>query len=142
MLVQTEIERVKFIVRSYLRTRLFKIEKYARHITTSADVQSRMSATEQQHAARHASLTDDHFYQSVLQSLPEPQRSLDEAPAFVPSMITEPDKTRAVFVHARVDCPPVKLPDGTTLRMEKGHISLTPYTVVEELVARGEVELV
>jgi len=101
-----------------------------------------MSATEQQHAARHAHLTDDHFFQSVLQSLPGPQQSLDEAPAFVPSMVTEPDKSRAVFVHARVDCPPVRLPDGTTLEMEKGHISLTPYAVVEQLVARGEVELV
>lgn len=28
MLVQTEIERVKFIVRSYIRTRLFKV-RYA-----------------------------------------------------------------------------------------------------------------
>ncbi|KIM87745.1 hypothetical protein PILCRDRAFT_814459 [Piloderma croceum F 1598] len=142
MLVQTEIERVKFIVRSYVRTRLFKIEKYARYITTNADVQSRMSATEQQHATRHATLTDEHFFQSVLRSLPAPQRGLDEAPAFVPSIVTLPDKTRAVFVHARVDCPPVRLPDGTTLEMEKGHISLTPYAVVEQLVARGEVELV
>jgi len=109
---------------------------------TNVDVQSRMTATEREHAARHAHLTDDHFHQSVLQSLPEPQRGLDEAPAFVPSMVTEPDKTRAVFVHARVDCPPVRLPDGTSLQMEKDHISLTPYAVVEQLVARGDVELV
>lgn len=31
---------------------------------------------------------------------------------------------------------------GTTLDMKKGHISLVPYYVVEQLVARGEVELV
>jgi DNA replication complex GINS protein SLD5 C-terminus len=31
---------------------------------------------------------------------------------------------------------------GTALEMEKGHISLVPYSVVEQLVARGEVELV
>ena len=31
---------------------------------------------------------------------------------------------------------------GATLDMEKGHISLTPYSVVEQLVARGEVELI
>ncbi|KIJ19693.1 hypothetical protein PAXINDRAFT_69140, partial [Paxillus involutus ATCC 200175] len=56
--------------------------------------------------------------------------------------VTEPDKTRAVFVHARHNCPPVRLPDGTALEMQKGYISLTPYSVVEQLVTRGEVELV
>lgn len=61
----------------------------------------RLTATEQEHARRsvypsplsrihpkntkrHADLTDDHFYSSVLQSLPVPQRGLDEEPAFVP----------------------------------------------------------
>jgi len=31
---------------------------------------------------------------------------------------------------------------GASLEMEKGHISLVPYSVVENLVARGEVELI
>jgi GINS complex subunit 4 len=31
---------------------------------------------------------------------------------------------------------------GTALEMEKDHISLVPYSAVEQLVARGEVELV
>lgn len=142
MLVQTEVERVKFIVRSYLRTRLFKIEKFARYIMTNPEVQQRLSESEVEHARRFARLTDQHFYHSVLQSLPETQQTLDDQPPFVPSMVTEPDKSRAVFVLARQDCPPVRLPDGTALDMRKGHISLTPYSVVEQLIARGEVELV
>jgi GINS complex subunit 4 len=74
VLAQTEVERVKFVVRSYLRTRLFKvrtlergaqrrletffylfvmkIEKYARYITTNADVQTRLSQAELDHARR------------------------------------------------------------------------------------------
>ncbi|KAF8840127.1 GINS complex, Sld5 component [Paxillus ammoniavirescens] len=142
MLAQTEVERVKFVVRSYLRTRLFKIEKFARYIMTNPEIQQRLSESEVDHARRFAKLTDQHFYHSVLQSLPESQQTLDDQPPFVPSMVTEPDKTRAVFVHARQNCPPVHLPDGTALEMQKGHISLTPYLVVEQLVARGEVELV
>ncbi|KAG2044149.1 hypothetical protein BDR03DRAFT_1087488 [Suillus americanus] len=142
MLVQTEVERVKFIVRSYLRTRLFKIEKFARYIMTNPEVQQRLSESEVEHARRFARLTDQHFYHSVLQSLPETQQTLDDQPPFVPSMVTEPDKARAVFVLARQDCPPVRLPDGSALEMRKGHISLTPYSVVEQLIARGEVELV
>jgi GINS complex subunit 4 len=142
MLAQTEVERVKFIVRSYMRTRLYKIERFARYITTNADVQRRISTAEQEHASRHANITDRHFHYSVLQSLPPTQAALDDGPIFVPPMITEPDKRRPVFVHALETCPPVRLPDGTSLRMDKGHISLMPYFVVEQLVARGEVELV
>jgi len=57
-------------------------------------------------------------------------------------MISEPDKSRAVFVHARDECPPVRLPDGTTMQMQKGQIVLTPYAVVEQLLEMGTVELV
>ncbi|KAF9039119.1 hypothetical protein BJ165DRAFT_1352299 [Panaeolus papilionaceus] len=142
MLVQTEIERVKFIIRSYVRTRLFKVERFARYIATNADIQTRLTAAERDHAIRHARITDQHFYLSVLQSLPEAQSHLDDTPIFVPPMVTEPDMTRPVFVHALKQCPPIRLPDGATLEMKKGHISLVPYSVVENLVARDEVELI
>jgi GINS complex subunit 4 len=33
-------------------------------------------------------------------------------------------------------------PSGASLEMEKGHISLMPYSVVENLIARGEAELI
>lgn len=142
MLVQTEIERVKFFIRSYVRTRLFKIEKYARFVTSNAEVQTRITTSELQHASRHAKMTDQHFYLSVLQSLPEAQAHLDDTPVFYPSMVTQPNKSHPVFVHALQDCPPARLPDGTPITMNKGHIFLTPYSVVEHLVARGEAELV
>ncbi|KAH6904986.1 hypothetical protein BKA70DRAFT_515790 [Coprinopsis sp. MPI-PUGE-AT-0042] len=141
-LVQFEIERVKFVIRSYIRTRLFKVEKYARFITSNAEIQTRITAAERDHASRNAKIRDQHLYLSVLQSLPESQAHLDDTPVFYPSMVTQPDKTRPVFVHALKDCPPVRLPDGTPLEMKKGHISLTPYEVVEHLVIRGEAELV
>ncbi|KXN91306.1 DNA replication complex GINS protein sld5 [Leucoagaricus sp. SymC.cos] len=142
-LVQLDIERVKFIVRSYVRTRLFKIEKYARYITSNADIQTRLTASERDHASRHADLNDRHFNFSVLQSLPEPQRHLDdETPYYMPPMMTTPDLTKPVFVHALKDCPPVVLLDGARHEMLKGHISLTHFSVVQHLIARGEAELV
>jgi len=142
MLAQTEVERAKFVVRSYLRTRLFKIEKFARWIMTNPEIQQHLSENEVEHARRFARLIDQHFYNSVLQSLPPNQQTLDDRSPFLPPMITEPDKNHAVFVHARQSCPPVRLPDGSTLTMKKGHISLIPYSVVEQLVLRGEAELV
>jgi len=74
MLVQTEVERVKFVVRSYIRTRLYKvrispfhrsaafelltdnsqIEKYARYIVSTPEVQEKLSQAELDHAKRYA----------------------------------------------------------------------------------------
>ncbi|OCH91540.1 hypothetical protein OBBRIDRAFT_792133 [Obba rivulosa] len=142
MLVQTEIERVKFVIRSYTRTRLYKIEKYARYIVSTPELHEKLSKAELDHAQRYARLVEYHFNQTVLQSLPSEQRSLDDNAHFMPSMVTQPDKLRPVFVHARQACPPVRLPDGSALTMPKGQISLTPYYVVEQLLLRNEVELV
>jgi len=142
MLAQTEIERVKFVVRSYVRTRLFKIEKYARYILANPQVQTKLSEMELKHAQSYAELLTTHFTESILKSLPLQQRSLQENAAFMPSMISAPDLMKPVFVHARKDCAPVVLPDGSTMEMHKGQISLTQYHVIEQLLVRGEVELV
>jgi GINS complex subunit 4 len=72
MLVQTEAERVKFVVRSYIRTRLYKvrclplsralfwlkmgdsqIEKLARYIVSTPEVQEKLSQAELDHAKRY-----------------------------------------------------------------------------------------
>ncbi|CCO36598.1 DNA replication complex GINS protein sld5 [Rhizoctonia solani AG-1 IB] len=50
--VQLDMERIKFQIRSYVRTRLHKIEKYATHIMATPELQSRMSVLEQNHAMR------------------------------------------------------------------------------------------
>ncbi|KAJ3883680.1 hypothetical protein F5051DRAFT_390668 [Lentinula edodes] len=141
MLVQMEVERVKFIVRSYVRTRLFKIEKFARFIMTDTTIQTRITTAERAHASRHAHLTDRHFHTSVLQSLPETQSHLDDTPIFMPPMITKPDDSRAVFVHALRDCPPIRFHEDLTLEMKRGHISLMPFSFIEQLLVRGDVEL-
>ncbi|KAJ3833300.1 GINS complex Sld5 component [Lentinula raphanica] len=142
MLVQMEVERVKFIVRSYVRTRLYKIEKFARFIMGDATIQTRLTTAERTHAQKHAELTDAHFYNSVLQSLPETQSHLDDTPIFMPPMITKPDESRPVFVHALRDCPPIRFHEDLTLEMKRGHISLMPYSFIEQLLLRGDVELI
>ncbi|KAJ7629422.1 hypothetical protein DFH06DRAFT_1102429 [Mycena polygramma] len=143
MLAQTEVERVKFIVRSYVRTRLFKIENYARYIIANEDVQTRITAAERDYASRHAHLIDRHFYASVLQSLPESQAGLDDIPNFImPPMVTEPDTTRAVFAHARKKVTVPTSDRGRTIDLAKGSLTLLAFGAVAALVAKGEVELV
>ncbi|THG97396.1 hypothetical protein EW026_g4591 [Hermanssonia centrifuga] len=52
ILVQTEVERVKFVIRSYIRTRIHKIEKYAQYISATPDMHERLSQGELEHAQR------------------------------------------------------------------------------------------
>ncbi|KAJ7090563.1 hypothetical protein C8R43DRAFT_908391 [Mycena crocata] len=142
MLAQTEVERVKFIVRSYVRTRLFKIENYARYIIANEEVQTRITAAERDYASRHAHLIDRHFYASVLQSLPESQAGLDDIPNFImPPMITEPERTRAVFAHALKNTI-AKTPEGKIVDLARGSLTLVSFAAVADLVASGDVELV
>ncbi|KAF7313322.1 DNA replication complex GINS protein SLD5 [Mycena chlorophos] len=142
MLAQTEVERVKFIVRSYVRTRLYKIEKYARHIIANEEVQTRITAAERDYASRHAHLLDRHFHSSVLQSLPESQTGLDDIPNFImPPMVTEPDTTRPVFAHAR-KATTVRTDQGKTFDLSKGGLTLLPFSAVADEISSGRVELV
>ncbi|KAG8936778.1 GINS complex subunit [Tulasnella sp. 418] len=51
-LVQMDMERVKFIVKSYARVRLYKIEKYAPFIMGRPEMQGRLSHIELTYAKR------------------------------------------------------------------------------------------
>uniref|UniRef100_A0A8R7PXV5 GINS subunit domain-containing protein n=1 Tax=Triticum urartu TaxID=4572 RepID=A0A8R7PXV5_TRIUA len=54
-LYQMDLDRTLFLLRSYLRLRLQKIEKYMAHIANSEDLLSRLSQQEQRFAKRYLS---------------------------------------------------------------------------------------
>ncbi|GKB16097.1 DNA replication complex GINS protein SLD5 [Tanacetum coccineum] len=70
-LYQMDIDRTTFLLRSYLRTRLQKIEKFMFHIQKTADLWARLSTQEQKFARRSIEDMKQHFEQSVLSNLPE-----------------------------------------------------------------------
>jgi len=56
-------------------------------------------------------------------------------------MVTEPERTRAVFAHALKSTFAIT-PENKTIDLPKGSLTLLSYAVVANLVADGEVELV
>ncbi|QRV95414.1 DNA replication complex GINS protein SLD5 [Ceratobasidium sp. AG-Ba] len=108
--VQLDMERIKFQIRSYVRTRLSKIEKYASHIMSEPSLQSRMSVLEQNHAIKYRQLFSAHMNRTVLDNLPEHMRSLTE-PAMITTTVSRPNMTQGVFIYATEDCGPVRLPE-------------------------------
>ncbi|WFD39751.1 GINS complex subunit [Malassezia japonica] len=146
-LVQLDVERAKWLMRSYLRARLAKIEKHAAHLMAHRSEQQRLSDVELGYARRYHQLNSDHFHSTVLQFLPEPMRGMqDAAPGAAPGstaggMVTAPNLDAPVFVYCREDCGPLRLPDGEPAVLARGTIHLLRYRAVRTLLHQRRVEL-
>ncbi|KAG2261121.1 hypothetical protein Bca52824_068200 [Brassica carinata] len=75
-LYQMDLDRTQFLLRSYLRVRLLKIEKFMFHILKSEEAESRLSEQEKVFARRCAEDLAKHFEESVLLKLPENYQSV------------------------------------------------------------------
>jgi len=142
ILIQTEAERARFLLRSYLRTRLHKVEKFAAHIIGTSELRGRLSVIELSHAERYQELLRKHFDSCALSGLPENLRLLTDEERGVPSMVTRPNVDHPVFIRARRRCAPVTLPNGSTLEMERGDIHLVRYRVIEHVLRLGDAQLI
>ncbi|KAJ0633016.1 putative GINS complex subunit Sld5, GINS subunit, domain A protein [Helianthus annuus] len=74
-LYQMDIDRTLFLLRSYLRTRLQKIEKFMFHIQKTEDLWARLSRQEQKFAKQSIADLKTHLEQSVLSKLPDRYQS-------------------------------------------------------------------
>ncbi|WVQ71977.1 hypothetical protein IAR50_001520 [Cryptococcus sp. DSM 104548] len=141
VLVQTEVERVKYLVRSYVRTRLHKVEKFAQHIAISPEVHHLLSPIELSHAERYTELLHTHFQHSVLDSLPESFRRLDESFPDGTSMITKPNTETPVMIYIRRNCGEITLESGDQALLAKGTTHIVKYNLVERWISLGYAEV-
>ncbi|WFD46500.1 GINS complex subunit [Malassezia furfur] len=146
-LVQLDVERAKWLLRNYLRSRLAKIETYAAYIMSHRSEQQRLSDIELGYARRFHQLNTDHFQSTVLQFLPEPMRGLDDAAPGAASsnapggMVTAPNLGAPVFVYCREDCGALPLPNDETAQLAQGTIHLLQYRDVRAFLQQRRVEL-
>ncbi|KAF4362490.1 hypothetical protein CsatB_001420 [Cannabis sativa] len=75
-LYQMDLDRTQFLLRSYLRIRLQKIEKYMFHIVKSTDLFNRLSKQEKSFAERCCDDLKMHLEESILSRLPENYQSI------------------------------------------------------------------
>ncbi|KAI1339623.1 GINS complex, Sld5 component [Xylariaceae sp. FL0016] len=98
IVIQTELERYKYLVRSYLRARIAKLDKHTLHYLSTPALRSRLSDTEQAYATRHQALLHNHYLSSFLSSFPPTLQNLNDTAGNV-SMIDAPDLENAVFIR-------------------------------------------
>ena len=75
-LYQMEIDRVKYLLASYLRMRLRKIEKFVFHILGSEEEFSKLSPNEVEFASKYQEAVERHLKESCLDQIPDKFRSL------------------------------------------------------------------
>ncbi|KAJ2168473.1 GINS complex subunit, partial [Coemansia sp. RSA 551] len=102
-IIKVDVDRVKYLVRSYLRTRLAKIEQHAMHYTRDDMYKERMSQNELEYAKGFVSLEEKHMRRSFLDQLPPHLRGLDETAGNGMNMVTKPNLDAAVFCRVRTN---------------------------------------
>jgi GINS complex subunit 4 len=141
IVLQTELERFKFLVRSLLRSRIAKIDAHPLHYSTLDTKDQILSHSEMQYLQHHQALLSQHYSASFLSSFPPSLQRLDDTAGGI-SMIDRPDLEKAVFVRVLRDCGEVVVP-GTDVRAEfrRGDVWVVRWSAVREKVMEGEVEV-
>ncbi|KAF2244752.1 GINS complex, Sld5 component [Trematosphaeria pertusa] len=147
IVIQTELERFKFLVRSFLRARLKKIDTHPLHILNQhnaslASPRPLLSPSEHQYLTSHQALLSSHYSASFLSQFPASLQRLDDTTGGI-SMVDKPDEDRAVFVRCLRDVGEVWV-EGTDRRfeMKRGDVWVVRWSAVRGWVGSGDCELI
>ncbi|RDL29935.1 putative SLD5 Part of GINS, replication multiprotein complex [Venustampulla echinocandica] len=152
IILQTELERWKFLTRSYLRARLSKIDKHTLFYLSTPEGRAKISELEIQYATRRQGLLHSHFLDSFLAAFPERLRDLNDTAGGI-SMIEGPDEEGAVFVRGLGSREEGEREDGVVVKgrgrdgdaeweVGRGEVVVARWADVKGLVDKGELELV
>ncbi|KAF5250056.1 hypothetical protein FANTH_4742 [Fusarium anthophilum] len=143
IVIQTELERYKFLVRSFLRARIAKIDKHTLHYLSTQELRDRMSPTEAAYATRHQALLHNHYLSSFLASFPQQLQNLNDTAGNI-SMIDSPDLDTAVFVRMLRDKDVYGkgTDDDITLPAKNGDVLILRWSSAKHMVDVGDAELV
>ncbi|CCT62452.1 related to SLD5-part of GINS, replication multiprotein complex [Fusarium fujikuroi] len=143
IVIQTELERYKFLVRSFLRARIAKIDKHTLHYLSTQELRDRMSPTEAAYATRHQALLHNHYLSSFLASFPQQLQNLNDTAGNI-SMIDSPDLDMAVFIRMLRDKDVYGkgTDDDITLPAKNGDVLILRWSSAKHMVDIGDAELV
>lgn len=139
----------RYLLRSYLRTRLYKLEMYALHTLFTDGAEELLSEREKKYLEGFSRLQEQLCTDMVLKHLPGQFRSLqqqdtmEDDPAKQYDMVPHPDLDTHVFVRVLRDLGNVNVDDSyNPINMQRGDQFVVRYRPVMGYVATGDVELV
>lgn len=144
VILQTELERFKFLARSFLRGRIAKIDKHPfhyRHLSLADP--SLLSPLEQQYLQSHQALLSSHYHASFLSTFPPALQKLDDTAGGI-SMVDKPDDDTAVFCRVLRDAGSVEVQGeggAGDVDLKRGDVWVLRWSAIKEAVVTGDVEL-
>eukprot|EP00040_Diaphanoeca_grandis_P041818 m.263567 g.263567 ORF g.263567 m.263567 type:complete len:214 (-) comp51012_c0_seq1:36-677(-) len=142
---QMEITRIKYLIRSYLRTRLKKIERFAIHILTTDDgsLKARLSPQELLYAQGYRQSLETHMQSSCLGQLPDKFSKMD-VDTKKQRMIVKPHRDKHVFCLVEDNLGAVQVgleQDSESMPMSQGDTVIVRYDVIESYLLDNRVSL-
>ncbi|GAA0145183.1 hypothetical protein LIER_05435 [Lithospermum erythrorhizon] len=146
-LYQMDLDRTMYLLRSYLRTRLQKIEKYMLHIKTTPDLWKRLSIQEMEFTHESIKHMQMHLENTVLSKLPDIYQSLlQQSPISGQDvdMVPEPQLDAYVICRSKRFLGSFQLDDRweETVNIEADDLYALPYKSIKPLVESGQIDLV
>jgi len=143
-----ELDRIKFMLYSYLRLRIKKIEKFASSILEEdskrvASSKSKLSPEEYAYATEYFKNVKEHLTASVLDHLPINLQDLNEAVT-----MPQPDLNKFVFLRSHDDLRGILIDDMSSdgrneiIDMEKNDLYVMRYKPIGNYVNSGEIQLI
>ena len=135
-----ELERVRFALKSYLRTRLAKIERHLLYIVEK-DCSELLSEAEMQFAFKLYESRKDYFKQTFFEKIPAKLNCLEEEPidnriskcfsslmsSLLNCVVTAPNTNEFVFVRMLKAYESVTLLDEIEVQLLENQIYFLPY---------------
>lgn len=157
-LYQMDLDRTQFLLRSYLRIRLQKIEKYMFHIFATAELLTRLSKEEKWFIERCCVDLQTHLEKSVLSQLPYTYQSIFQQSVIndETDMVAKPQldtfvvcKTKYYLGHIQLEDNADGEPDGSgsqkpleePFEMEPNVLYFVRYKAVKKFVEEGKIDL-
>ena len=141
-----ELQRIRFMVNSYLRLRLEKIQSnifYYTKSSSNSDNPTRLTQEETEFAQSHKENLTDHFKSLALRHIPGDWDSEKVTPA-----VPGPNFSKSVFISVREDVTGVEVKDEAGLGRDDdidlvtGSQHILKYNVISHLVDDGSVQLI
>eukprot|EP00300_Choanocystis_sp_HF-7_P000348 c10286_g1_i2.p1 GENE.c10286_g1_i2~~c10286_g1_i2.p1 ORF type:complete len:194 (+),score=34.28 c10286_g1_i2:61-642(+) len=140
VLHKMDLDRVQYLLRTYLRVRMFKIETYVQLIAENDNQNlnvSYLSKPELKFAQQLQKAKETHINTSFLSALPDIHRALNK-----PGMVPKPDLNSYVFALANSDIGQFRVDDNDTFLISKGDIYLICYASIRDLVRTKQMQLI
>ncbi|CUM51809.1 DNA replication complex GINS protein SLD5 [Debaryomyces fabryi] len=148
MIIETDIERLNYLVRLYLRTRLAKIDKFTIHYINetsnedSTDDRSLLSPEETDYMHKHFKILTQLYNNSFLKKMPHFLTLLDDTSGGQ-SMISVPDINQPVFIKVVTRVPIIiNLDEDEDLELVENGIYVVKYSLIKRYIEIGDIVLI